>query len=60
MMRLFLVGCVSLIAVGVIGLACAQSLPAQTARFETAQFEQPAIQISWMQSSARPRWGGGQ
>lgn len=60
MMRLFLVSFVSLIAIGVMGLAQAQSLPVQAAQFETAQFEQPAIQISWMQSSARPRWGGGQ
>ncbi|MBW4467552.1 MAG: hypothetical protein KME07_19165 [Pegethrix bostrychoides GSE-TBD4-15B] len=27
---------------------------------QVRQAAQPTIQISWMQSSARPRWGGGQ
>jgi len=64
MMRLFL-GLVSVIAISVAAfgashLACAESwliaFPSGS-----VQFQQPeAVQISWLQSSARPRWGGGQ
>ena len=72
MMRLFL-GLVSVIAIsaavfGSSHLACAQSWPSalpsalpSTLSSGSAHFQQPAaVQISWMQSSARPRWGGGQ
>jgi len=64
MMRLFL-GLVSLVVIGVAvfgasHLACVQSLPTALPT-ASAHFQQPAaVQISWMQSSARPRWGGGQ
>jgi len=68
MMRLFL-GLVSVIAIsaavfGSSHLACAQSWPnalPSALPSGSVHFQQPAaVQISWMQSSARPRWGGGQ
>ena len=68
MMRLFL-GLVSVIAIsaavfGSSHLVCAQSWPSALSSAlpsGSAHFQQPAaVQISWIQSSARPRWGGGQ
>lgn len=53
--------CLALVGLMIIGLATVGSgcwASAQVA--QVTQVNQPTIQISWMQSSARPRWGGGQ
>lgn len=63
--------CLALVSLMIVGavtfgfnyLACAQppDQPDQIAQMvRIAQIQPPAVQISWMQSSARPRWGGGQ
>lgn len=56
--------CLALVSLMIIGLAIAGSgcwASAQVAQVaQVTQVNQPTIQISWMQSSARPRWGGGQ